>query len=200
MGKQLYGLVLAGGTSQRMGQDKGLINWHGKAQRYYLADLLSGFCDKSYISCRPDQEVEIKHAGYATIPDSVSAKSQYGAILTAMKNYPSVAWLVVACDMPHIDSSSLSFLISKRDHKQYATAYINPETKLPEPLISIWESSAKKMLETEYSNGITCPRKALKANIDIVNLIKPQNQKYIFNANTPDDAKIARKIIANEKV
>ena len=51
----LYGLVLAGGRSTRMGQDKSLISYHGKAQREYMADLLGQWCSRTFISCRGDQ-------------------------------------------------------------------------------------------------------------------------------------------------
>ena len=54
----LNGLVLAGGKSERMGFDKSVLNWHGKAQRYYMADMLAPFCDEVFLSCRPDQQVE----------------------------------------------------------------------------------------------------------------------------------------------
>ena len=55
---RLNGLVLAGGKSQRMGEDKGQINYHGKPQREYLYDLLNGFTESTYMSCRPDQVSE----------------------------------------------------------------------------------------------------------------------------------------------
>ncbi|MEP6951744.1 MAG: NTP transferase domain-containing protein, partial [Ginsengibacter sp.] len=48
----LNGLVLAGGKSERMGYDKGMIVWHGREQQYYLADLLKNLCEEVYISCR----------------------------------------------------------------------------------------------------------------------------------------------------
>ncbi|HRF41341.1 MAG TPA: NTP transferase domain-containing protein, partial [Saprospiraceae bacterium] len=37
----LRGLVLAGGKSVRMGSDKGLMEYHGKPQREFTADLLA---------------------------------------------------------------------------------------------------------------------------------------------------------------
>ena len=55
----LNGLVLAGGKSLRMGYDKSSIEWHGKEQRYYMADLLKQYCDEVFISCRADQQNEV---------------------------------------------------------------------------------------------------------------------------------------------
>ncbi|MBS1503406.1 MAG: NTP transferase domain-containing protein, partial [Bacteroidetes bacterium] len=52
----LNGLVLAGGKSQRMGFDKGAVNWFGKEQRYYLADMMKPLCNEVFISCRDDQK------------------------------------------------------------------------------------------------------------------------------------------------
>ena len=46
----LNGLVLAGGQSLRMGFDKGNVNWHGKPQRYHMADMLKPYC-KVVFSC-----------------------------------------------------------------------------------------------------------------------------------------------------
>ena len=36
----INGLVLAGGKSQRMGKDKGLLNYHGISQRQYMAKYI----------------------------------------------------------------------------------------------------------------------------------------------------------------
>ena len=52
---KLYGLVLSGGRSTRMGKDKGLINYHGIPQRDYIYNLLNEVCDETYMSIRKDQ-------------------------------------------------------------------------------------------------------------------------------------------------
>ena len=51
---KIHGLVLAGGKSIRMGHDKSVINWHGKEQRYYIADLLEKFCDELDVFIDPE--------------------------------------------------------------------------------------------------------------------------------------------------
>src|SRR5215210_4131502 len=99
----LNGLVLAGGQSTRMGNDKGRMQWHAKEQLYFMADLLRTFCSEVYLSCREEQEAEIQNYHYKTITDRYSGLGPYGAILSAFHKISGVAWLVVACDLPLMD-------------------------------------------------------------------------------------------------
>lgn len=187
MNKRIYGLVLAGGKSERMGRDKGLIEYHGKPQRYFLADMVGEFCDQVYISCRQDQAAEITEAGYQPLVDDGQATGQYGGILTALGAYPDTAWLVVACDLPLVDGAALDQLLTQRDDKKLATAYKNPDNDLPEPLLAIWEPASRDMLLRELDEGVTCPRKALIRNMADIKLIAPARPELVANANTPED-------------
>lgn len=192
----LAGLVLAGGKSTRMGHDKGLIEWHGKPQRYFLADLLNHYCERVFISCRSEQVDDIVAVGYNALPDNAIAKAQYGAILTALKAQPNNAWLVVACDLPLLNSDALKYLINERDPSKLATVYSSPNSGLPEPLAAIWEPRAEEMLLREFAAGIDCPRKALIRNEGDVKLVDPPTPGVIMNVNTPETAQVARELIA----
>lgn len=191
----LNGLVLAGGKSQRMGHDKGLIQYHSKPQRYYLADLAGAVCDEVFISCRQEQAGDISAEGYQPLVDDGQASGQLGGILTALTAYPDNAWLVIACDLPHVDEAALDQLIAQRDMSKLATVYKNPENDLPEPLLAIWEPASHAMLLRELASGVTCPRKALIHDIDSVKLVLPSRSELIANANTPADFQAASKAI-----
>ena len=54
-GENLYGLVLAGGKSSRMGRDKSLIVYHDKTQRDSVFEMLTTLCSSVYISSNKDQ-------------------------------------------------------------------------------------------------------------------------------------------------
>ncbi len=178
----LYGLVLAGGESQRMGQDKGALNYHGKPQREYAADLLGQFCEQVFISTRPGQKIE---TAYPTIPDTFLNLGPYGAILSAFRQYPNAAWLVIACDLPLLDAKALQQLIDNRHHSKIATAFHNPETNFPEPLITIWEPRSYSVLLQFLAQGYSCPRKALiNSDIKIVHI---QNPDALRNVNAPEE-------------
>lgn len=191
---KLYGLVLSGGKSTRMGTDKGLIEYHGIPQREYLYNLLSQVCENTFISLREEQEDELPTA-MKTIVDLNEFKGPYNGLLSAHKKYPDVAWLVLACDLPLMDLDALKELISQRDSAKEATAFALKENPLPEPLCAIWEPHALQQSITylESGNG-TCPRKYL-INHD-TKLVFPNYENVLLNANSEEDYKEALEKLA----
>ncbi len=183
----LCGLILTGGRSERMGEDKGSLKYHGKAQREYLADLLKQSCDDVKLSLRPRQKIT---SSYLTIYDTFTGLGPYGAILSAFRENPNRAYFTLPCDVPFIDSNLISQLISQRDTTKLATCFHNEETGFPEPLITIWEPRAYPRLLHFLSFGYSCPRKVL-INSDVKEL-EPKDKLYLFNANTPDEAQFAQ--------
>lgn len=189
---KLNGLVLAGGKSQRMGNPKDKINWHGKEQRYYAADLLAPFCDEVFISCRQDQ-LENFDINYNALTDTFLNMGPFGGILSALRSQRDKAWLVVACDLPLLDKKSLEFLIENRNIEKVATTYESPFDGFPEPLITIWEPKSYPLLLNFLGSGITCPRKVL-INSDTL-ILKPGNPDSLMNVNTPEDMAKAQEIL-----
>lgn len=192
---QLNGLVLAGGKSQRMGSPKDKMNWHGKEQRYYAADLLASFCDEVFISCRQDQ-LENFDPNYNALTDTFLNMGPFGGILSALRSQRDAAWLVVACDLPLLDEKSLEFLIENRNIEKAATTYESPFDGLPEPLITIWEPKSYPLLLNFLGSGITCPRKVL-INSDTL-ILKPGNPDSLMNVNTPEDREKAQEILRKQ--
>lgn len=188
----LNGLVLAGGKSTRMGKDKGLLDYHGKPQREYTADLLSKVCDQVFLSCRADQSDNIQ-SNYPLLPDTFTGLGPFGAILSAFRDNPNRAWLVVACDLPLLDADTLNYLMSQRNPSAVATAFHNPATNFPEPLITIWEPKSYPILFQFLAQGYSCPRKVL-INSEI-HTIQVPNITALKNVNTPEErAEVFEKI------
>jgi len=181
----VHGLVLAGGHSKRMGVDKGALDYHGKPHREYTADQVAKFSTKTFLSCRAEQQGEIETM-YETIPDTFVGLGPYGAILSAFRYNPNVAWLVAACDLPMLDRATLEHLVSKRDPQRFATAFRNNQDGLPEPLIAIWEPRSYAVLLNALGQGRCCPRKVLIH--ENVKLLDPLNPDALINANTPEDS------------
>ncbi len=183
---KIYGLVLAGGKSTRMGKDKGLIAYHGMPQREYLYRMLGKVCDTVFMSVRKDQ-VGAMDPKFKTVVDEDIFKGPFNGILSAHKAYPEVAWLVLACDLPLFDEKALRDLIGQRKPTSIATSYALRENPLPEPLCAIWEPnglSAAVSYMTEGLNG-SCPRKFLINND--THLVYPENENVLMNANSESE-------------
>ncbi|WP_299167547.1 NTP transferase domain-containing protein [uncultured Allomuricauda sp.] len=182
---KLYGLVLAGGKSTRMGSDKGLIKYHSVPQQEHLYKLLEHTCDNVFLSVREEQQ-SIMDNHFSIIVDQNEYRGPFNGILSAHKSYPDVAWLVLACDLPLIDLEALKNLADSRNQKKLATSYATKKTNLPEPLITIWEPEGlRKAIAYLQTSESTCPRKFL-INSD-VELVNPKHDEVLYNANSISD-------------
>lgn len=192
----LNALVLAGGKSERMGHDKGAINWHQKEQRYHMADLLKHYTNEVYISCRTDQQQDIDPA-YPALTDTFTGLGPFGAILSAFREQPEKAWLVVACDLPLLDKATLDLLTASRDTSAIATTFESPHDGFPEPLITIWEPKSYPVLLAFLAQGYSCPRKVL-INSDTKIIQAPQTPA-LMNVNTPEELEQAKTLLQQQK-
>lgn len=183
--KELYGLVLAGGKSSRMGQDKALIDYHGVPHAKHLLETLERLNVKSYLSCREDQVSRSGLSGLSVITDRFLDFGPLGGILSAMAHYPDKAWLVIACDLPFVSVEKVAELISARDPLKQATAFFNIERKQFEPLFAIYEPQIYSRMLHFLGEGVLCPQKVLfNSNIKKLQL---ETQSFLENANTPEE-------------
>lgn len=181
----LYGLVLAGGLSSRMRQDKAALTYHGEPQLRNAFDALSPMVERCFISVRNGQKDDPLRAGFPQIVDAVDVDGPAAGLLSAHEAYPDAAWLVLACDLPLLDRITLETLIGARDHQHVAVAYRSEHDGLPEPLCAIWEPSALEGLARQVENGRKCPRKLL-INSDTL-LLSPRTTGALDNINTPEE-------------
>ncbi len=191
---KLFGLILAGGRSKRMGgQDKALLTYHGKPQIENVRDLLSAFCGQVFISSRPGQDLPINNP---TIEDSKPFVDcgPLGGILSAMGQYPNASWLVMACDLPFVNAPALAYLLKHRHPNKDATAFISTHDGLPEPLCAVWENKGYAHFLKFFQEGLHCPRKILiKSN---AHLITQEDPRWLDNVNTPQEYEEAKQRIS----
>lgn len=184
---EVYGLVLAGGRSSRMGQDKALLNYRGRPQVDVCFDLLSSLCARVLVSIRKDQDAR----RHPVIHDRYEYPGPLNGILSAFATHPDHAWLVVACDLPFLDEATLRELLRRRDPARPATAFRSHHHEgLPEPLCAIYEPAMAARLRDFAGHGITCPRKALiRSDTLLLDLPDPL---ALENANRPEEFAAAR--------
>lgn len=185
--QELFGLVLAGGKSTRMGKDKAAIVYSDKPQYQHAFELLEKVCGRVFISSRADQGGSAFEK-YPQIHDrpEYQGKGPLSGILSAMHAYPDVSWLVLACDLPFVTIETLNYLITNRSRKAAATAYKSQIDGLPEPLCAIWEAGHLDSIAGSFSQGIMCPRKILiQCQAHLVDI---QTSGEMDNINNPSEA------------
>ena len=185
MSAPLLGLVLAGGRSSRMGSDKAAIRYGEQTQLERAIGLVSQFTQQTFVSVRPDQAADPLRKKFAQIVDGGDVEGPAAGIRAAQLARPDAAWLVVACDLPHLGAITLQHLIAHREAAKVATAYRSSHDGLPEPLCAIYEPGARAGLIAQIAAGRNCPRKFLiNAHTQ---LIKQPNPRALDNVNTVEE-------------
>jgi molybdopterin-guanine dinucleotide biosynthesis protein A len=183
--RPVYGLVLAGGKSRRMGHDKASLERDGQSQLAYMVGLLEACVDKVYVSTRRDQKGDELRKQFEQIVDRFDDLGPVAGILSALKEHPEVDWLVVACDLPNIDEQTIRHLLQQRSGEQPFTAYISSHDNLPEPLCALYHSGCIGIIEQFVDDGVNCPRKILIRSA--TRLLQQPDPRSLDNVNTPDD-------------
>ena len=99
----MAGIVLAGGLSSRMGQDKALLRWQGRS-------LLAHMC--ALLQAAGAQTLRVSGSypvlpGVESVPDLVPRCGPLGGLYSVVKTLPDGPVWVVAVDMPLLDRQLL---------------------------------------------------------------------------------------------
>ena len=177
------GLILVGGKSTRMGQDKSKVYYFGKPQKEVAKELLESNHLETFYSVQNSSEYEDE------IHDKFLNLGPFGGICSAFQKDPNAAWFVFATDIPFITDSIIKLVLKHRKPNKVATAIKGKGKEFPEPLITIYEPKAYPILLQYLAQGYSCPRKMLiNSDVEIVEV----DDDFIRNVNTPGDFENAK--------
>ena len=183
--KPTFGLVLAGGESRRMGQDKALLKRAGQSQLAHIVAILERAVDEVFVSTRRDQQDDAERSRYRQVVDRFDGIGPVAGILSALQEHPEADWLIVACDLPNIDVETLQFLLDNAAPDRPLAAYKSSYDGLPEPLCALYRSESAAIVAEFVEQGIVCPRKILiRSNTQ---LLEQPDPRSLDNINTPED-------------
>ena len=183
MTPRLYGLVLAGGESRRMGRDKGTLVLHGAPQAERQWQLLDSVCERAFVSVNAAQASREPYRQLPLVIDEGERQGPMTGLLSAASAHPDVAWLVLAVDMPFVDDVLLRELIAARDPSLEATAFRHGG--MIEPLCAIWEPSSLALLRRELDEGRASPRRFLEARSIAIAPLRAV--EVLRSVNVPED-------------
>ncbi|HQE34766.1 MAG TPA: molybdenum cofactor guanylyltransferase [Flavobacterium alvei] len=109
------GYILAGGKSSRMGADKGLLLFEGKAMiEYVINQMLPVFDNLVIVSNNPEYE----KFGLEVIPDLIKNIGPAGGIYTALHHSNAKLNFIVSCDMPFVTQEAIEFVVNNTNESQ----------------------------------------------------------------------------------
>ncbi|WP_439128726.1 NTP transferase domain-containing protein [Polaribacter sp.] len=196
----IKGLVLVGGKSTRMGQDKSELDYFGKPQKEVAKELLENnnletFYSVRAFDCAQGDNKKSNVISSAVeksqeIPDTFYNLGPFGGICSAFQKDPNSAWFVLATDVPFVNDKVIQSLLKHRNPSKVATAIKGKNKEFVEPLITIYEPKAYPILLQYLAQGYSCPRKMLiNSDVEIVEI----DDNFIRNVNTPEEFELAKK-------
>ena len=192
---KMVGLILCGGESSRMGDDKGLLNiddttWAGRSMKM-MEDLVS----RSFLSVNKNQL-----PGYLQIftedilicdNTDLGINGPLCAILSAHILYPDEDIFVLACDLP-LMTKHLVQKLSEHHSSGSQQAYVYSNDGNAEPLCGIYKSSALASIISHHQTKRLekFSMKYVLGLLDCYKLPLREDEKiYFMNINTPADLK-----------
>jgi len=188
----LNGLVLAGGHSSRLARDKGSIDYHGASQARWAFDLLTGLCERRFVSVRRAQLALPAYRDLPCIVDREPSAGPGSGLAAAFEREPDSAWLLVAADMPLLTRRLIERLAAERDPRGIVTAFRHGDGT-PEPLCAIFEPAARSRL-TERANAGVSLRGLIEGGP--ARLLVPDDETALRSVNTPEEELAVRQALA----
>ncbi len=191
---RLVGVVLAGGLSSRMGQDKALLRLPGGQGADLLArtvQLLQNFCGRAIVVGRQQE-------GYACIPDIAPGHGPVGGIATALEHCQGAACLVLSCDLPFMESPVLERLITMRNRRPsgaHVTAYQQENTGHIEALVAIYEPECLPFFQRCVTDKLLKISKVVPVRHQHFIPYALEDSLPFFNLNYPADLEVARRMM-----
>ncbi|MCE9600058.1 MAG: molybdenum cofactor guanylyltransferase [Spirochaetia bacterium] len=185
----MIGIVLSGGHSHRMGQDKGLMIHEGITWCERAAVLLADFCDSVLVSVREDQP------GYATLPGiklliDRKASGPATALAQIHRLHPKEDLLVLASDMPLIQKQTLQSLLEARQDEPNMDVYMYETDGHLQPLCSVYAQTGLALLANAVLRG-RLSFKDILPELGLHRILIPASPEF-FPINSPGDLRLLR--------
>jgi molybdopterin-guanine dinucleotide biosynthesis protein A len=191
----MFGLILCGGQSSRMGTDKARLGHQGVSWAEQAIAKLASLQLQSVLSVNEDQ-FELYSRLFSSQPlvkdkAGLDVQGPLKGVLSAHQAYPTETMFVLACDMPLIDTSLLKALYDCYEkEKPEACLFANEDQY--EPLCAIYAAGGLARIMELQQAGLL-QKHSMKYMIDRLSVIslpvKPAQKRFFFNFNSPDDLK-----------
>ncbi|MCX2586501.1 molybdenum cofactor guanylyltransferase [Pedobacter sp. MR22-3] len=189
----MLGIVCCGGKSTRMGTDKGLISMGNGNWAIHAFQKLKGLGIPVAISVNESQRENylpfFKEEQFIFDDPSLDIAGPVLALLSVHAKHPLADLLVLACDLPLMETSLLTQLLDAENKLPAKEAFVFGHDGNPEPLCAIYKagSLAKVMHELKGGRLTRHSMKHVLSLLKVCELIIPEGKTGAFkNFNTYD--------------
>lgn len=147
----VYGCVLIGGKSTRMGRPKHLLRGDGGTWIERTVKAIEGAVER--VAIAGAGEVPDSLGDRVRLPDVADASGPMAGVLAAMRWAPGVSWLVAACDMPDLSPEALRWLLDQRRPGRWAVLPRTAPEAPVEPLLAYYDLRARPIVESLAGRG-----------------------------------------------
>jgi molybdopterin-guanine dinucleotide biosynthesis protein A len=144
-------IILAGGQSRRMGQNKALLRLAPDGPRLIELVLAVVRTLASEIVLSTNTPDEYAWLGLPTVADAVPGAGPLAGLAAGLAALSSEWALLVGCDMPAIAPDLLRLLAALRQEAQ-AVVPLNAENR-PEPLCALYHRSCLPVIQARLASG-----------------------------------------------
>ena len=134
-------IILAGGKSSRMGEDKGLMVLFGKPMIEYIIDIVDQLSTDIVIVANNE---EYSRYDYPIYSDIYPEKGPLGGLHTGLTKSKHEINIVLSCDVPYVKTDLLQFLLSKSKNHDITIPLFEDRTH---QLIGIYKKSCLATFE-----------------------------------------------------
>ena len=130
------GIILAGGKSTRMGEDKGLVFLDGSPMIAHVIEHLKEVVDEIIVIAN---NAEYQQFGFPVYSDLVMGKGPVGGIYTGLVYSKTEVNLCISCDTPFVSAPFLKWLLSRANSSNITLPRFNENVY---QLIGVYKKSA----------------------------------------------------------
>ena len=180
-------IILAGGSSGRMGADKSLLPIKSKPIIECICEQLRDSFEQILISA--NEADKLAFLGFEIVPDKQTGQGPLMGIASALEASENELNFVVACDIPDIDLKFVKRLLTEAQEADIVIPTTDANEKL-EPLFAVYRKSTLKAInEVLASGGRKISDIFSRCNVRYIKMETGQ----ITNLNTMDEYEQFRK-------
>jgi len=191
-------IILAGGKSLRLGHDKVLETVGSRSLVEKVVNSVAAMSDDIIIVTASERNMPEfdNYPGLKVVHDMYPGKGPLNGIYTGLHASGTRCNIVVAADMPFLNTSLLQYMIEQVDGFDMVTPRVGDRV---EPLHSIYTRDCMDTIKQMFEQGVLgvhklhCRVKTRYIDVDEITRFDPEKLSF-FNINTENDLLKARKL------